>query len=132
MRLYLLTGEETYRARADAIVDAFLTEIVTVPHGHTGLLAGSMDAILPQHIAVIGAAGASALIDVIRETSLPGAVIQHVTDPARIPAASPLHGKTAAEDGRAQAFVCLGSVCSLPLGTPDALRSHLRPEQPGR
>ncbi len=126
MQLFLLTGEEAYRARADAIVVAFLTEIVSVPQGHTGLLAGSMDAILPQHIAVIGTAGAPALIDVIRETSLPGAVVQHITDPSLTPITSPLYGKTAAEDGSVRAFVCLGPVCSLPLGTPEDLRTHLR------
>ena len=125
VQLYLLTGDGSYRARADVIVDAFLTDIVSAPHGHTGLLAGSMDAIAPQHVAVIGTASAGTLIDVAREISLPGAVVRHVTDTTRIPSSSPLHGKTAAADGGAQAYVCLGPVCSLPLDTPDALRAHL-------
>ena len=125
MQLFLLTGEEGYRDRADAIVDAFLTDIVTAPHGHTGLLAGSMDAIAPQQIAVVGQDRADDLVDVLRETSLPGAVVQHLPSTDGIPAASPLHGKSAATDGSARAYVCSGPVCSLPIASPEVLRTHL-------
>ncbi|MEZ5926219.1 MAG: thioredoxin domain-containing protein [Hyphomicrobiaceae bacterium] len=126
MQLYALTGDPAYRARADAIVDAFLTDIVSAPHGHTGLLAGSMDGMLPQQVAVIGEVGSNELMDVIRQTSLPGAVVQHVTDPSQIAIASPLYGKSTASDGSARAYVCLGSVCSQPLGEAEALKAHLK------
>ena len=129
MQLFLLTGDEGYRARADAIVDAFLTDIVTAPHGHTGLLAGSIDAIAPQQVAVVGQDGADDLLEVLRETSLPGAVVQCVATGANFPAGSPLAGKSAAPDGKAQAYICVGPQCSLPIVQPDELRQSLREQR---
>jgi hypothetical protein len=126
MQLFLLTGEDAYRARAEAIVDAFLTGIVTAPHGHTGLLAGSIDAIAPQHVVVVGNQGAEALVEVLRETSLPGAVVQCVAAGTRFPEGTPLAGKGSAPDGTAQAYVCAGPQCSLPITESDDLRRLLR------
>jgi hypothetical protein len=125
VQLFLLTGDDGYRTRAEAIVDAFLSDIVAVPQAHTGLLAGSLDAILPQHIVIVGNKGAPALVDILREISLPGAVIQHLADTSHLPATSPLHGKSPAVGGDAQAFICVGPQCSLPLASAEALRAGL-------
>ena len=36
------------------------------------------------------------------------------------------HGRTAAADGAARAYVCRGSTCQLPVADADALRATLR------
>ena len=90
------------------------------------MLAGSIDAIAPQHVAVVGEGGADGLVEVLRETSLPGAVVQRVAAGVRFPEGSPLAGKGAAPNGTAQAFVCIGPQCSLPLTKPDELREAIR------
>ena len=116
--LYLWTGEERYRQRADAILRGFAGAMTANVLAHAGLLAASLDLMAPAHIVLIAPEGQStqALRRALADLSLPGAVVQVVRegDASALPASSPAHGKTAI-DGKPTAYVCIGPQCSLPV-----------------
>jgi uncharacterized protein YyaL (SSP411 family) len=120
--LYLWTGEERYRARAEAIPHAFAGAMATNVLAHTGLLAAELDLLAPAHIVLIAPEGGdtSALRRALHDVSLPGAVIQEVKVGEILPASSPARGKAAIE-GKPTAYVCVGPQCSLPVSEPAAL-----------
>ena len=124
--LYLWTGEERYRDRADAILRGFAGAMTANVLAHAGLLASSLDLMAPTHIVLIAPNGQStqALRRALAELSLPGAVVQEVREGERgasaLPESSPAHGKTAL-DGKPTAYVCIGPQCSLPVTEPAAL-----------
>ena len=118
--LYLWTGEERYRERADAILRGFAGAMAANVLAHAGLLAASLDAMAPAHIVLIAPKGKSTreLRRALRDVSLPNAVVQEVREgesgASALPASSPAHGKTAL-DGKPTAYVCIGPQCSLPV-----------------
>ena len=57
--LYLWTGEERYRQRADAILRGFAGAMAANVLSHAGLLAASLDAMAPAHIVLIAPKGKS-------------------------------------------------------------------------
>ena len=57
--LYLWTGEERYRQRADAILRGFAGAMAANVLAHAGLLAASLDAMAPAHIVLIAPEGKS-------------------------------------------------------------------------
>jgi uncharacterized protein len=124
MALYLWTGEEHYRERADAILRGFAPAMSENVFAHAGLLAAAIDAYAPALIVVIVPRGgdASALRRALANASLPGAVVQTVGEGGgtALPLSSPAHGK-AAIDGKPTAYLCIGPQCSLPATGPDAL-----------
>jgi uncharacterized protein YyaL (SSP411 family) len=120
--LYLWTGEERYRVRAEAILRSFAGTIGVNVVAHTGLLAAELDLLAPAHIVLIALEGSDALAlrRALHHVSLPGAVIQEVRAGQELPASSPAHGKTAIE-GKPTAYVCIGPQCSVPVTEPAAL-----------
>src|SRR5215510_14001268 len=120
--LYLWTGEERYRARAEAILRSFASTIGVNVLAHTGLLAAKLDLLAPAHIVLIAPEGSDALAlrRALRDVSLPDAVIQEVRAGQDLPASSPAHGKRAIE-GKPTAYVCIGPQCSVPVTEPAAL-----------
>ena len=120
--LYLWTGEERYRVRAEAILRAFAGALAANVLAHTGLLAAELDLIAPAHIVLIVPEGGDAreLRRALNDVSLPNAVIQEMRAGEALPSASPAHGKTAI-DGKPTAYVCIGPQCSLPVTDPAAL-----------
>jgi uncharacterized protein YyaL (SSP411 family) len=120
--LYLWTGEECYRARAESILRAFAGPMAENLLAHMGLLAADLDLIAPAHIVVIVPEGGDAkeLRRALGNVSLPGAVVQEVREGDQLPASSPAHGK-AAIDNKPTAYLCIGPQCSLPVTEPAAL-----------
>ena len=57
--LYLWTGEERYRDRADAILRGFAGAMTANVLAHAGLLASSLDLMAPAHIVLIAPKGES-------------------------------------------------------------------------
>ncbi|MGI9381779.1 MAG: thioredoxin domain-containing protein, partial [Methyloligellaceae bacterium] len=128
MQLWLLTGRDDYRARAEAIVQTFLSQISRNMMAHASLLLGGLDILAPQHIVIVGANGASPATDLkaaLRQLSLPGAVVQVLEDPAGIAGTSPAAGKTALE-GAPTAYVCVGPQCAAPVTEAAALVDTVR------
>ncbi|MEW5963556.1 MAG: hypothetical protein AB1749_08325 [Pseudomonadota bacterium] len=124
--LSLLTGEDAYRARAEAILAAFSGDIAANLAGHTGLLAAAIDLLAPQQVAIVGAAGpgGAALVEALHSVSLPGA-LEYVIDAASAEGLGPsLTGKSAI-DGRSAAYVCLGPQCSSPVTSKEQFATQL-------
>ncbi len=126
-RLYYLTGDDAYRARAQATLDAFAGEARRNVFSHATLLNAAE---LLQHglqIVLIGAHGADdteALLRVIHAASLPNQVLNLIAPDATLPPAHPAIGKAQVE-ARATVYLCAGPVCSLPLTDPAALATAL-------
>jgi hypothetical protein len=126
-RLALLTGEDSYRRRAETILAAFAGEL-----GHNffplaTLINNAELALQPVQIVLAGgadAAGVAALRRAVYRVSLPNRVVLAVAPGAALPTDHPAHGKGAV-GGWAAAYVCEGPVCSLPLTEPKALVDKL-------
>jgi uncharacterized protein YyaL (SSP411 family) len=125
VRLWLITGEDDYRARADALFAGFASEVMANAFGHAALMNALDGRLSAEQVVVVAptAEAAAPLADVVRHAPFPGRVLT-VTDGADLPAGHPAAGKTAV-DGRAAAYVCRGATCSLPLTDPRTLAEAL-------
>ena len=122
MQLYLWTGEERYRDRAEKIVKGFGNALSRNVFSHTGLLTGVIDLLAPVHIVIALPEGGDAneLRRALADVSLPNAVVQEVRAGESVPPNSPAHGKKAI-DGKPTAYVCIGPQCSAPVTDAAAL-----------
>jgi uncharacterized protein len=122
MALYLRTGEERYRDRADAILRGFAGAMAENPVAHAGLFGAALDVLAPSLIVLMVPKGGDAteLRRGLSNVSLPNAVVQEVLEGETLPASSPAQGKTAI-DGKPTAYVCIGPQCSLPVTDAAAL-----------
>ena len=113
--LWLLTGKDDYRARAEAAIRAFAGEgaerLVHMPTllGALELLEGGTQVVIagPQD-------GARLLLQTALRHAPPLRVIRRVGQNTELPPAHPAHGKGPV-DGRAAAYVCVGQTCRPPL-----------------
>jgi hypothetical protein len=126
-RLFHLTGDSRYRARAERIVACFAGDVRRQIFGFAALINGNE---LLQHALQIvirgrrGESGTEALLRAVAGVGLPNKVLSVVPPEAALPPGHPAAGKTESE-GRATAYVCEGPVCSLPLTDPAALAADL-------
>jgi uncharacterized protein YyaL (SSP411 family) len=120
MALYLWSGEERYRDRAEAILRGFGGDLSRNVFAQTGLLTGALDLLAPAQIVIVVPEGgdARALRRALANVSLPGVVMQEVREGESL--SSPAHGKTAI-GGKPTAYVCIGPQCSRPVTEPVAL-----------
>jgi uncharacterized protein YyaL (SSP411 family) len=127
MGLYLVTGEERYRERAELILRAFAGDAAGNVFSHTGLLASTLDLIAPTHVVIVVPQGGDTadLKRALAEVSLPGAVVQVIEEGMPLPESSPAHGKRAIS-GKPTAYVCIGPQCSPPVTVAPALIETLR------
>ena len=126
-RLFYLTGEDSYRVRAEKLFAAFAGEVKRNPFGHVTLLAAREFLAHALQIAIIGARGAQdteALLRVVFETSLPNRVLDVVAPGRKLPANHPAAGKDRPR-GAATVYLCEGPTCSLPIMTPEDLAAAL-------
>jgi uncharacterized protein YyaL (SSP411 family) len=116
-RLAILTGDESYRDRAEAIIRAFAGEVTRNFFPLATLINNAELAQKPIQIVLVGKRGDPALAELRRAVcavSLPRRVVQIIAPDEALPAGHPAHGKTLVE-GKATAYVCEGPVCSLPI-----------------
>jgi uncharacterized protein YyaL (SSP411 family) len=131
MALYLWTGDERYRDRAEATLRAFAGDLGRNVFSHTGLLAGAIDVNRPAHIVIVmpEVADVRPFRRALAQVSLPGAVVQEVRESivegGALPESSPAHGKMAI-GGKPTAYVCIGPQCSAPVTDPAALVEVMR------
>jgi uncharacterized protein YyaL (SSP411 family) len=126
-RLWYLTGEARYRERAEAVIAAFSGELNRHFFSLATLLNGNELLQSAQQIVVIGDRGADdtrALVEAVYGRSLPNRVLAVIAPDGRLPPGHPAAGKTQAK-GRATAYVCHGSTCSLPITAPAGLSQAL-------
>ena len=131
-RLYLLTGDESWRRRAEAQQAAFAGELQRNFLPLTTYLNAVEFAERAVQVVIAGAPGAAdaeALADAAFSVSEPNRVLQFAPAANVLPRAHPAFGKGPVE-GRAAAYVCRGQTCSLPIVEPEALRAALRGTPP--
>jgi uncharacterized protein YyaL (SSP411 family) len=121
VRLAALTGDEMWRAKADAMLDGLLPLAAENLFSHVSPL-GALD--MRLRLAEIVVTGEAAVADALTTAALkiPFLIRTVLRAPHadRLPAAHPARNKIAAANGAA-AFVCVGETCSLPVTTPAAL-----------
>jgi hypothetical protein len=126
-RLALLTGDDDYRRRAEAIVETFSGEAGRNFFPLATLLNNAEFLAKPLQIAIVGNPADTAFTGLRRaaySVSLPNRVVETYPPDAVLPEGHPAHGKGLV-GGRAAAYLCEGPVCSLPLTEPAALREAL-------
>jgi uncharacterized protein len=126
-RLAILTGDDAYRSRAEAIVETFSDERARNFFPLATLLNNAEVLAEPVQIVLAGDTDDPAL-DALRRAvysiSLPNRVVLSPSPGHELPTGHPAHGKGLV-DGRAAAYVCIGPVCSLPLTDPEKLIANL-------
>ncbi len=132
-RLFLLTGEDGYRARAEALITAFSGEVSQNFYPLATLLNASEMLQQGTQIAIIGAPDAAptrALARAAHLAPVAARVIAVFAPDEALPAGHPAAGKGLVE-GAPAAYVCVGPTCSLPQTTPAGLTASLRPNIEG-
>jgi uncharacterized protein YyaL (SSP411 family) len=131
-RLWLLTGEDDYRQRAEALIRAFAGEAEGNVLGLASLLAGVELLEAGTSVVVVGdpaAAATQALYRVVRRQPRPDWGLLPVRPGQALNQGHPAAGKTMVE-GRATAYLCRHQTCSLPLTEPAALGAALAQNRP--
>ena len=122
IRLAVLTGDEGWRAKADAMFDAILPRVTDNLFGHLSLLNALDMRLTAAEIVVVGeGAQAETLLAAARNLPHATAIILHASDSASLPPSHPAQAKLAAVQSAA-AFVCRGQNCSLPVTDPNVIR----------
>jgi hypothetical protein len=127
-RLAVHTGDDAFRAAAEAALVALRPEVERVPSAFAALLAAAdvLSGPTPE-IAVVGPRdlpATQALLEAVRRTYLPSRVVAWTAGREEESASPLLHGKRA-PDGHALAFVCRGYACESPEADPAALEARL-------
>jgi len=126
-RLAILTGDEKYRRRAEAIVEAFSGEIARNFFPLATLLNNIEVLVKPSQIIVLGEKGDPAfgsLLRAIYGVSLPNRVVLTSAPGGSLPDDHPAFGKGTV-DGKPAVYVCEGPVCSLPITDAESLLETL-------
>ncbi len=129
--LYILTGDVGHLQHAGRLLNAFKGAAQTMAIGYAGLLCGVMTLMALQHIVIAGdksSPDSATWRKVLREVSLPGAVMQWVGGESAVAASSPAAGKGPIE-GKTAAYICTGQRCSLPITEPDSFKEKLKEER---
>ena len=125
-RLYFITGNDAYRARADRQIAAFSGEVQDNFFPLSTFLNGVEFLQSAMQIVLVGTPGTAdteALADVVRRTSLPDRLFMRVPPETALPETHPAAGKTLI-DGQAAVYICRGMTCSPPLTDPAALKAE--------
>lgn len=116
-RLAVLTGDQSYRQRAQAVLDAVGGELGDHFANMTALLAAYEMLAEPVQVVVAGPAGrddTEALLRAAVEAPVPGLVVLSSDGNGALPASHPAAGKGLV-DGAAAAYVCRGFTCGAPV-----------------
>ena len=130
-RLFYLTGDETYRKKAETIVDIFARQSPDQYVNMPGVLNGFELLAAAVQIVVIGPSKASgddpARADLVRTAigaGLPNLVLTQIGADAVLPTGHAAQGKTMV-GGAATAYVCIGQTCGLPVTDAATLKAQL-------
>ena len=119
-RLFHLTGKPAYRDRADALSGAFAGEIQKNFFPLASFINAGEFAHSALQVVIVGVRGEAdteALLITLRAHSLPDLVFSLIAPGENLPEEHPARGK-GQENGQATAYICRGTVCSLPITDP--------------
>ena len=122
-RLWLLTGRDDYRERAESAANAFSGEVARNFFPLSTLLSATEFLINPTQIVLIADSqsnDADRFADAILAAAPPVSVFQRMAPGGGLPTGHPAHGK-AQKDGKPTVYVCRGQSCSLPITDPAEL-----------
>ncbi len=124
-RLWLLTGDQAYRARADRLMQAVSGDLNRTAMAMPTLLSGRDLLVNGIQVVIAGdAEAARPLAAAAWAAANPNIVIQVIDDGDALPRDHPAHGKGRVA-GKAAAYVCQGATCSLPLSAAATLEDAL-------
>ena len=126
-RLAILTCEEAYSRRAEAIVGTFSGEVARNFFPLATLLNNVELLEKPLQIVIVRERNDplfQSLLRAVYNVSLPNRVVLTLPPGASLPASHPAHGKGLV-DGKPAAYICDGPICSLPISDPDSLLETL-------
>ncbi len=126
-RLAILTGEDAYRLRAEAVIESFSGEATRNFFPLATLLNNAETLAKPRQIVIVGDSGNpafEALRRAVYGVSLPTRIVVALPPGGALPADHPAYGKGLVA-GRPAAYVCDGPVCSLPIADAAALVDNL-------
>jgi uncharacterized protein YyaL (SSP411 family) len=126
-RLFHVTGEEDWRQRAEALVQAFSGELsrnffpLSTLLNNTELLYSAIQLVI---VGEPGAADTEAMLDTVRHTSAPNIVMTILRPDAKLADGHPASGKGMV-GGKATAYVCANMTCSAPITDAGDLKINL-------
>jgi len=126
-RLHYLTGDVSYRDRAEAAIAAFAGEVSRNFFPFATLLNAAALLQSAVQVVIVGrreSLDTTALLRVVYGRSLPNRILQVVAAGEALPASHPAAGKPAV-GGKATAYICHGQTCSLPITEPAGLDKAL-------
>jgi len=126
-RLAILTGDDTYRRRAEAIVETFSGEVARNFFPLATLLNNAELLEKPLQVVLIGRKDDPTFLSLRHASyavSLANRVTLSLAPGSSLPVGHPASGKGLI-DGKPAAYVCEGPVCSLPITNPESLLETL-------
>ena len=126
-RLFFLTGETAYRERADVLVAAFSGDMDKNFFPLATLMNAAEFLQVAQQVVIVGTRGEAetdALLAAVFTSDTPNRVLSVIAPGEALPDGHPATGKGQI-GGAATAYVCVGTVCSLPLTDAGALADAL-------
>ncbi len=122
VRLALLTGDDTWRQKADRLIAAVAPQAAENLYMHMALLNAVDLRLRAAEIVVTGeGAGADALLAGARALPPLDRIVLHAASADALPPAHPALAQVQASRGAPLAFVCVGETCSLPVTDRDGL-----------
>lgn len=126
-RLFYLTGDDRFRIRADALIEAF--DVDAMRHfPHTCAFLNSFEVYTDSlQVVIVGQRhnpDVKSLLAAALGSSLPNLILSTVDETDALPAGHVAYGKSSIEN-KAAAYVCKGPVCQAPVTSPDELRAAL-------
>lgn len=124
IRLAALTGQYSYREKADWLFEGVLPLAATNLFGHAALLA-ALDSRLRLAEIVVTGSKADELAKAALAQSFLASTLLRASDESSLASNHPAREKVAVAKGEGTAFVCRGEVCSLPIAEPAKLSEAL-------
>lgn len=127
-QLFHLTGNDSYRERAEQLVTSFTGELERNFFPLSSLLNGAEFLQSAQQIVIVkrrGSKDEETFLDSLRRLSLPNAVFQIVASDETLPETHPAYGKGLV-DGAPAVYLCQNQSCSLPMTNADAVVRALK------
>ena len=126
VRLAALTGQYSYREKADRLFEGILPLATANLFGHAALLA-ALDTRLRLTEIVVTGSRAEEFAKAAFAQSFLASTLLRAPDESSLPGNHPAREKITAAKGEGAAFVCRGEVCSLPITNPGGLVQALQP-----